>query len=228
MHRACIRRKPHFGVEVMKLIIGNKNYSSWSFRPWLAMRRAGIEFEEVLIPFEDEIGNPKIKAATPSGTVPCLVDGDLMLPESLAILEYVADKFPAAGLWPDELKTRARARAVAAEMHSGFDGLRSECPSNMRRPIGAIKVSDAVRRDVARLETIWAEALATSGGPFLFGAFTNADAMFAPVVNRLEVYALSDHPAVRTYTATMKAMPEWQAWEAAGRAEPWIVVGDEV
>lgn len=108
----------------MKLIIGNKRYSSWSFRPWLAMKVAGIEFEEQLIPFEDEIGNPKIKAATPSGTVPCLVDGDLMIPESLAILEYVAEIAPS--LWPEDRAMRAQALAVANEMHGGFNGFRNE------------------------------------------------------------------------------------------------------
>lgn len=209
----------------MKLIIGNKRYSSWSFRPWLAMKVAGIAFEEHLIPFEDEIGNPKIKAASPSGTVPVLVDGATVIPESLAILEYVAELAPA--LWPADRRARAEARAAASEMHAGFRALRTECPMNMARAVRPIAVSDAVRREVARIETLWDRALDASGGPFLFGAFSNADAMFAPVVNRLEIYALSDHEAVHRYTGVMKALPAWQDWETAGRAEPWIVPGDE-
>lgn len=211
----------------MKLVIGNKKYSSWSLRPWIAMRVKGIAFEEQLIPFDDEAGNPAIKAATPAGKVPVLIDGDLVVWESLAILEYVADRFPAAGLWPENIATRATARAVAHEMHGGFGPLRSECPMNMARAVRAIAVSEGVRRDVARIERLWSEALDASGGPFLFGDFTNADAMFAPVVNRLEIYALSDHEAVARYSAAMKALPAWAEWEAAGRAEPWIVEADE-
>lgn len=212
----------------MKLIVGNKRYSSWSFRPWLAMRVNGIAFDEDLIPFDDEGGNPAIKAATPAGRVPVLVDGALVVWESLAILEYLADRFPDAGFWPDDPADRARARAMAAEMHAGFVALRSECPMNMAREVRAIAVSDAVAGDVARIEALWDEALARSGGPFLFGAFSNADAMFAPVVNRLEIYALSTHEAVRRYSEAMKALPAWSEWEQAGRAEPWVVAGEEV
>jgi len=211
----------------MKLIIGNKKYSSWSFRPWIALREKGIAFEEELIPFDFPAGNPAIKAATPAGKVPVLVDGDLVIWESLAILEYLTHRFPEAGLWPDDITARARARAMASEMHGGFGALRAECPMNMAREVRAIPVSEDVRRDVARIEALWADALEASGGPFLFGTFSNADAMFAPVVNRLEVYALSDHEAVARYSAAMKALPAWQEWEAAGRAEPWIVEEDE-
>lgn len=211
----------------MKLVIGNKKYSSWSLRPWIAMRVKGIAFEEELIPFDDDAGNPAIKAATPAGKVPVLVDGGLLVWESLAILEYLAERFPDAGLWPGDIAGRALARSVAHEMHGGFGALRSECPMNMAREVRGIAVSDAVRRDVARIEQLWSEALDTSGGPFLFGAFTNADAMFAPVVNRLEIYALSTHEAVCRYSAAMKALPAWAEWQEAGRAEPWIVEQDE-
>jgi glutathione S-transferase len=211
----------------MKLIIGNKKYSSWSFRPWIAMRVKGIAFDEELIPFDDDAGNPAIKAATPAGKVPVLVDGNLVVWESLAILEYLADRFPDAGFWPEEIAARARARSMAHEMHGGFGALRSECPMNMAREVRPIAVSDGVRRDVARIEQLWSEALSASNGPFLFGDFTNTDAMFAPVVNRLEIYALSTHEAVARYSAAMKALPAWAEWEAAGRAEPWIVEADE-
>lgn len=211
----------------MKLYIGNKNYSSWSFRPWIAMRALGVEFEEELIPFDDAGGNPKFRQFSPTGKVPVLVDGAVKIWESLAILEYLADIFPDRGFWPSDIALRATARALASEMHGGFAALRSECPMNMRRKIGAIEVSAGVLADVQRIEAIWSECLARSGGPFLFGEFCNADAMYAPVVNRLEIYALSDADAVLAYRAAMKALPAWQEWEAAGRAEPWIVPADE-
>ncbi len=210
----------------MKLIIGNKNYSSWSFRPWLAMRVAGIDFEEQLVPFDFEGGNREIRRLSPTGKVPCLVDGALVIPESLAILEYAAEIAPE--LWPADRADRALARAISCEMHAGFPALRSECPMNMKRAPAPHDVSAGVRADVARIEAIWQDCLDRSGGPFLFGSFTNADAMFAPVVNRLEVYALSRHKAVAAYTEAMKALPAWQEWERAARAEPWFVAEDEV
>lgn len=211
----------------MRLYIANKNYSSWSFRPWIAMKTKGIAFEEVLTPFDDEARNPKFREFSPTGKVPTLVDGDLTVWESLAILEYLADRFPQAGFWPAAIAERACARAVASEMHAGFTALRTECPTNWRRPVRAIEVSENVRREVARIERLWAECLDRSGGPFLFGDFCNADAMYAPVVNRLDVYALSSHPAVAAYTKAIKALPAWIEWEKAGIAEPWIVPADE-
>lgn len=212
----------------MRLYIANKNYSSWSFRPWIAMKAKDIDFEEVLVQFDDDAGNPAFREFSPTGKVPVLVDGDLTLQESLAIVEYVADRFPDRGLWPADVRARALARAVSAEMHAGFSSLRNECPMNIRRKPGAIKTSEGVARDVARIEQLWEECLDRSGGPFLFGDFCNADAMYAPVVNRLEIYALSDHPAVAAYSAAMKAHPAWIEWEAAARAEPWIIPADEV
>ncbi|MEM7215997.1 MAG: glutathione S-transferase family protein [Pseudomonadota bacterium] len=211
----------------MKLYIGNKNYSSWSLRPWIGMRMQDVAFEEILVPFEDEIGNPKFKQFSPTGKVPCLVDDDLTVWESLAILEYVADRFPDKQFWPSDLGQRASARSVSHEMHGGFSSLRNECPMNMRRDHYAIEVSEGVCKDVARIETLWEECLQKSGGPFLFGQFCNADAMFAPVVNRLQIYCLSDTDAVRRYTAAMQSLSPWQDWDDAGRAEPWIVDVDE-
>lgn len=211
----------------MRLYIGNKNYSSWSFRPWIAMKAKGIEFEEILVPFDDEGGNPKFKEFSPTGKVPTLVEDDLTIWESLAILEYLDDRFTEKGFWPKDIKARALARAVANEMHGGFGGLRSECPMNLRREIRAIDVSDAVRKDVARIETLWDDCLKASAGPFLFGDFSNADAMFAPVVNRLEVYDLSSHPAVLKYRDAMKCHPAWVEWETEARKETWIVPADE-
>lgn len=211
----------------MKLYVGNKNYSSWSFRPWIAMRARNVEFEEQVVPFDFDAGNPAFAAFSPSMKVPVLVDGGLTVWESLAIMEYLAEKFPESGMWPQDMTMRALARAVAHEMHGGFGELRNACPMNMRREVRAIDIGNGVRKDVARIEAIWSECLERSGGPFLFGEFCNADAMYAPVVNRLEKYALSSADAVVRYTATMKNLPAWLEWEAAGIAEPWIVDLDE-
>jgi len=211
----------------MRLYIGNKNYSSWSFRPWIAMKAKQVEFEDVLVPFDDEGGNPKFREFSPTGKVPTLVDGDLTIWESLAILEYLHDLFPQKGFWPEEISARAHARAVANEMHGGFTALRNECPMNMRREIRAIDVTDGVRKDVARIEALWSECLERSGGPFLYGEFCNADAMYAPVVNRLEKYDLSNHPAVLAYRDALKTHPAWIAWETAALEETWTVPADE-
>ncbi len=211
----------------LHLIIGNKNYSSWSFRPWIAMQATGIAFRETVVPFDEPNHNQHFAEFSPSKRVPVLQHGDLTVWESMAIMEYVAELFPDAGLWPEDSVARAKARAVSHEMHGGLGGLRSECPMNMRRELRAIDVSDAVRSDVKRIEGIWRECLDASGGPFLFGKFSNADAMYAPVVNRLRVYELSADDYVDAYSKTMMKLPSWQEWEAAGRAEPWIVEEDE-
>lgn len=211
----------------MKLYIANKKYSSWSFRPWIGMKAKGIGFEEVLVPFDMPAGNPEFRGFSPTGKVPCLVDDDVTVWESLAILEYAADKHPDKGLWPEDVSVRARARAVSHEMHGGFGGLRNECPMNMARAHRVLDVSEQVHKDVKRVEEIWGDCLQKSGGPFLFGDFSNADAMYAPVVNRLEVYCLSEADPVRHYTKAMQALPAWKEWERAGKAEPWIVEEDE-
>ncbi|KOF14665.1 glutathione S-transferase [Ensifer adhaerens] len=212
----------------LTLYVGNKNYSSWSLRPWLALEASGIAFEDVVIPFDFAAGNPRIREISPTGRVPLLVHGDVRIWESLAIIEYVAELFPEAGLWPAEQQDRARARSYACEMLSGFRALRSACPMNIRRQKQALEVADDVRADVARIETIWAEALVRSGGPFLFGSFTAADAMYAPVVNRFDVYNLVSDPVTLGYMERVKAHPAFRKWEAAARAEPWIVAEDEV
>ena len=212
----------------LHLFIGNKNYSSWSLRPWIALSVKAIPFEEHLVPFDFGNGNRAFANFSPTGKVPVLHDGDLVVWESLAILEYLADRFPEAGLWPENGKDRAIARAISAEMHSGFQALRSACPMNMRRTPAPLDIDGAVRADVARIEAIWTEALATSGGPFLFGSFSNADAMFAPVVNRFKVYELASRDSTLGYMDRVQALPAWRSWEDAGRAEPWIVPEDEV
>lgn len=209
------------------LYVGNKNYSSWSFRPWIALAAAGIPFTDRVIPFDFAAGNPAFRDLSPTGRVPVLHHGAVRVWESLAIIEYAADLFPEAGLWPRDIAERAVARAVSMEMLSGFTALRGACPMNIRRPPREIDLPDGVAGDVARIEAIWREALARSGGPFLFGAFSAADAMYAPVVNRFETYRLTSDETVLAYMARMKAHPAWQEWEAAARAEPWTVGEDE-
>ncbi|MGB3878730.1 MAG: glutathione S-transferase family protein [Shinella zoogloeoides] len=210
------------------LYVGNKNYSSWSFRPWIAMAAADVPFTDRVIPFDFAAGNPEIRKVSPTGRVPLLQHGDVKVWESLAIIEYVAELFPDAGIWPSDRVARAEARAISMEMLSGFRALRNACPMNIRRTPGSIDLADGVTEDVARIETIWKDALARSGGPFLFGGFSAADAMYAPVVNRLEIYRLTRDEAILAYMARMKAHPAWQRWQAAALAEPWIVPEDEV
>lgn len=209
------------------LYVGNKNYSSWSLRPWIALEAAGVPFTDKVIPFDFPAGNPEIRKVSPTGKVPVLYHGAVRVWESLAIIEYAAELFPDRGIWPADAVARAEARAISMEILSGFHALRNTCPMNIRRTPGAVDLSDGVRNDVARIETIWKTALARSGGPFLFGAFSAADAMYAPVVNRFEAYCLTTDETVLAYMARMKAHPAWQKWEAAARAEPWIVPEDE-
>jgi glutathione S-transferase len=214
-------------MDKLTLNIGNKNYSSWSFRPWIAMEAAGIPFEEILIPFDFPAGNPRFREISPTGRVPVLRHGNLQVWESLSIIEYVSELYPEAGLWPKDRAQRAAARSVSMEMLSGFRALRGACPMNIRRGRAKIALPDGVMDDVARIETIWREMRAASGGPFLFGAFSAADAMFAPVVNRFDVYDLVTSSDTLSYMAAVKAHPAWLKWEAAARAEPWIVPEDE-
>ncbi|MCM2477147.1 glutathione S-transferase family protein [Rhizobium sp. CG5] len=209
------------------LYIGNKNYSSWSLRPWIALTAAGIDFEERLIPFDFPADNPRIKEISPTGRVPILYHGDVRVWESLAIIEYAAEVYPDAGLWPSDRGDRAVARSISMEMLSGFRALRNACPMNMRRPAGAMALPDGVMGDVARIETIWREQRARSGGPFLFGAFCGADAMFAPVVSRLAIYDLTRNADTLDYMAAMQAHPAWIKWREAALAETWIVPEDE-
>ncbi len=210
------------------LYVGNKNYSSWSFRPWIALEAAGVPFTDKVIPFDFAAGNPQFRDLSPTGKVPVLHHGAVRVWESLAIIEYVAELFPEKGLWPRDAAARAEARAISMEMLSGFRAIRNACPMNIRRKPGAIDLPDGVMEDVARIETIWTDALARSGGPFLFGGFSAADAMYAPVVNRFDAYCLTKDETVLAYMARMKAHPAWQKWQAAAEAESWIVPEDEV
>jgi len=215
----------------MKLVIANKNYSSWSFRPWIAMTALGIPFEEILIPFGTPLGNPdfkeRIKPYAPAGLLPALVDGDVQVWETLAIMEYLAEMFPEKHVWPADVKARAHARALASEMHAGFSALRGECPMNIRRPVRERAISAAAQANVKRIEEIWSECRAKYGGPFLFGGFCAADAMYAPVVSRLNTYGLKVGHEARVYMDTMMALPAWGEWRKGALAEAWIVPEDE-
>ena len=218
----------------LQLVIGNKNYSSWSFRPWIGLAAVGIPFDEVLIPFGEAIGNPEFKAKvqqySPVGKVPVLIDGDVHVWESLAILEYLAETFPEKGLWPGDRKARAHARAISSEMHAGFQALRGHAPMNVRRGGRPRPSTPAVDADVARIEAMWADCRKRfgAGGPFLFGRFTAADAMYAPVVWRFLGYGFAVGDTTRAYMTAMQELPAWQRWTQAALAEPWIVPEDEV
>ena len=214
----------------LKLIIGNKNYSSWSMRPWIAMKVAGIAFEETVI----SLNAPEFKAhvgpVSGTGKVPVLIDNDVRVWESLAILEYLAEKFPAAGLWPADVSARALARAIANEMHAGFLPLRRHLPMNMWRPVIKRELTPEAETNVQRIEAIWNDCRARFGkdGPFLFGHYGAADAMYAPVVSRLHTYAVAVGARARAYMKAVMALPAWREWHAAAIKEPWVLAGDEV
>jgi glutathione S-transferase len=210
----------------LTLVIGNKNYSSWSMRPWLALRANHIAFDEVFIPLYTGAADKKrILGFTHSGKVPALIDGDVTIWDSLAIIEYLAEKFPQARLWPEDRARRAHARSISAEMHSGFAALRNECGMNLHRPVGAIALSADARDNVARIQQIWIECRERYAefGPFLFGAFGGADAMFAPVVHRFRTYAIEVRPEARRYMDTMMSLPAFQEWTRAGLAETLVI-----
>ena len=206
----------------LTLVIGNKNYSSWSMRPWVALKGAGIAFEEVLIPlYTGPEDKARLLAVTPSGKVPALVDGDITVWDSLAIIEYAAEKFDKAVLWPTDSAARAHCRSVCAEMHSSFQALRNECGMNLHRPVAAKPLSDSAQADIARIQEIWTDCRAKYGrfGPYLFGTFGAADAMYAPVVHRFRTYAIAVSGPVAAYMAVMEEEPAFAAWTRAGLAE---------
>lgn len=212
----------------MQLVIGNKNYSSWSMRPWLLMRGFELPFEEVRVRFDSFDAGSRFKQTllgyTPTGRVPVLVDGDLRVWDSLAIAEYLAERFPQHAMWPRDAAARARARCVCAEMHGGFSALRSHFPVNIeaRLPeVGArvLAQEPQVVADVQRIEAIWTDALRASGGPFLFGAFGIADAYFAPVATRLRTYGVAVSPEAEAWIDRLHATPALQQWVSEALAE---------
>ena len=210
----------------LTLVIGNKNYSSWSMRPWLALKAANIAFEEVMIPlYNGAEDKARLLGFTPSGKVPVLVDGDVTVWDSLAIIEYAAERFPDAKLWPEDRARRAHARAISAEMHSGFMALRNECGMNLHRPVQAKAPSADAEANIARIQQIWADCQTRYGhvGPYLFGDFSGADAMYAPVVQRFLTYAIELAPASRAYVETMQAVPAFRQWTQEGLAETLLI-----
>jgi glutathione S-transferase len=218
----------HGRTTAMQLYIANKNYSSWSMRPWVLLRQADIDFEEVFVRFDSFAPDSQFKSAlkdiNPVGKVPVLVHDGLAIWDTLAIAEYLAELFPEKNLWPQERAARARARSVCAEMHSGFMGLRSACPMNIEAhlpEIGALALRDqaAVRADLARICSLWSGLLQAHGGPMLFGQFSVADAYFAPVVMRIKTYALPVPADLAAYMDRVCALPGVQAWTDGALAE---------
>jgi glutathione S-transferase len=204
----------------MKIVIGNKKYSSWSLRPWLALKLTGATFEETVIPLDMDDTAANIRNYSPSGRVPALIDSTLTVWDSLAICEYLHEKFPQAQLWPADAAQRARARSVAAEMHSGFQNLRNDCAMKIVEEKAAVKLRSETQADVARIVEIWSECLRASGGPFLFGKKPCiADCFYAPVVSRFRTYKIDAPPAVRPYMDAVWAWPALQEWVKGAHAE---------
>ena len=214
----------------LHLVIGNKNYSSWSLRPWMALSMAHIPFDETIIPLRQQQTVEHITEHSAAAKVPVLHHGKVTVWESLAILEYLADIFPDRKLWPEGKAARATARSAATEMHSGFAALRDACPMNLRRPRKAIALTDGVKADIARIDALWRDCRQTHGrkGRFLFGGFGNADAMFAPVVTRFDTYDIKVSAESRVYMEAVLATPAFQAWRRAALQETWTIAAVEI
>jgi glutathione S-transferase len=211
------------------IVVGNKNYSSWSLRGWLALDATGAAYDEVVIPLSQPDTVARIAAHSPSGRVPLLRDGDLVVWDSLAIAEHLAESFPDAQLWPADRAARASARAVSAEMHAGFPALRASMPMNIRARLPGYGRTPASLRDIERMRALWSDCRARfgQGGPYLFGRFTAADAMYAPVVFRFRTYDVALDSVQRAYVEAMLAHPGMQKWARAAEAEPWRIEDDE-
>lgn len=210
-------------MENLELIIGNKNYSSWSLRPWLAMRVVGLNFTETVIPLDHDDTRSRILARSPAGRVPILQDGDVVVWESLAICEYIAEQNPS--LWPADANARAAARSVASEMHAGFMELRKAMPMNCRRPPAKISTTPEIDADIARVFDIWRDCRSRygAGGAYLFGNFSIADAMFAPVVSRLYVYDVDMDETCAAYRDAVLTHPAMKEWLDGAAAEDWVI-----
>lgn len=212
-------------MAALTLVIANKAYSSWSLRAWLALKLTGAAFAEVVIPLDRPETAAAIAHHTPSGKVPVLRDGPLAVWDSLAIVEYLAERFPEAGLWPEPSDARAHARSVCAEMHAGFQALRQNMPMNVRVAKPGRGRTPEVALDIARIQDLWRDCRARhgAGGPFLFGRFSAADAFYAPVVTRFITYAVALDPVSQAYADAILAWPAIAEWTAAARAEPWVI-----
>jgi glutathione S-transferase len=213
----------------MKLLIGNKNYSSWSLRPWLLLSHLEIPFEEEKLSFNDPAFKARVHRYSPVGMVPVLVDEDIAVWDTLAIIEYLAEKFPGRGIWLDDRAARARARSICAKIHSGFNALRDALPMNCELRLESPPRDIRVQRDIARIVESWTDCCARfgAGGPFLFGAFSAADAFYAPVVRRFLGFDVKLPDGAAKYVATMDALPAMRAWVTAGLAEHDFVEVDE-
>ena len=215
----------------LTLYITWKNYSSWSLRAWLLMRALEIPFEELLVPMTDAAQLPGMAGISPTRKVPCLIDRGMArvtIWETMAIAEYLDELFPDTGVWPEDMASRATARALVSEMHAGFAALRGECPMNLRRPPAPLAVSDACRADVARVEQILSGCLDVSGGPFLMGRFSAVDAFYAPVLTRIMTYQLLDSDTVKVFAAALDSLPAWREWRDAALAETAVIPADEL
>lgn len=206
------------------LVLANRNYSSWSLRAWLVMKQTGAAFEEVMIPLDTPDTKPAIRAWSAAGKVPVLRHGERRVWDSLAIAEYLAERFPEAGLWPEAEEARAVARSAVAEMHSGFVALRRMLPMNMRAR-RACPADDDVETDIRRILSLWEECRArfATSGPYLFGAFTIADAFYAPVASRFVTYGVDLPEHARTYVSALWEHPGFGEWLRLAEEEPWVI-----
>ncbi len=214
----------------MHLIIANKLYSSWSMRPWLVMRAIGLDFDETVIPLRQPDTAERIAKYSPSGKVPVLIDGNVKVWESLAIISYLADKFPDKPIWPDGMVARAHAKSISMEMHGGFQALRQTCPMNLGKRFAAPPMTDDLKANIARIEQIWRETREAfgAGGPYLYGArFSAADAMYAPVATRLDSYSIAVAADTRAYIDAIYANPHFSEWRQAAFQELWTITAYE-
>lgn len=212
----------------MKLIIGNKNYSSSSVRPWLVLTHFAIPFDEQIVMLSGEGWREALRKVSPSGKVPVLIDGDVVVYETIAIIEYLAERFPHKKIWPTDRKLRAVARSAAAEMHAGFSALRNLAPMNLKASYPNRIDLDAVAADLKRIERLWGDLLQKSGGPYLFEEFCAADAMFAPLASRIRTYELPTTDVVGEYVEAIYALPAFQRLLADAGKESWVVQRDEI
>ena len=214
----------------LTLYIGNKNYSSWSLRPWLVLKQAGIAFDEVVIPLYGPQSKQAVLEFSPSGKVPALKRGGLLVWDSLSICEYLAEAYPKASLWPQDPAARAAARSASAEMHSGFQAMRAQLPMNLRAHAPGRARSSETAADIGRVAALWRDCRSRFGqgkGDFLFGSFTIADAMYAPVASRFRTYGVALPSDAQAYCEALLALPAMREWADAARAEPWVVAAFE-
>lgn len=214
----------------LTLIIGNKNYSSWSLRPWIALKQANIPFQARIIPLFDDHWDAEIAKVSPTKKVPVLIDGDMTICETLAILEYAHELFPDQGFWPKDRQARAMARAAASEMHAGFTALRNHMPMNIRKHLSGRGMGPGVAEDVQRVSKLWTDCRTQFGqdGDFLFGDFCNADAMFAPVVSRFKTYGVQLDAQCQAYCDAVLSTDAYREWQSDALKETWIVTEDEI